>query len=191
MEKHFDIPVASRFIVRAKKMQEDFNKIKTSNKRSNGPTDWHGVLGEIMFDWYMDKVENNPTVTENPIQYEWIEFVTTDAASADFEFDYGRTRTDVKTTRYSGLYYQPSNLKFDYYIKMTPIDFENGDLQKPKNIRIEGYLSKEDMQRISAEIQDGNNRRGREKNSTPGRITHCIYENHLRPIDELMRTLRG
>lgn len=130
--KHFDIPVASRFIVRAKKMQEDFNKIKTSNKRSNGPTDWHGVLGEIMFDWYMDKVENNPTVTENPIQYEWIEFVTTDTASADFEFDYGRTRTDVKTTRYSGLYYQPSNLKFDYYIKMTPIDFENGDLQKPK-----------------------------------------------------------
>ena len=74
---------------------------------------------------------------------------------------------------------------------MTPIDFENGDLQKPKNIRIEGYLSKEDMQRISAEIQNGNNSRGREKNSTPGRITHCIYENHLRPIDELMRVLRG
>ena len=70
MEKHFDIPVASRFIVRAKTMQEDFNKIKTSNKRSNGPTDWHGVLGEIMFDWYMAKVENNPTVTDNPIQYE-------------------------------------------------------------------------------------------------------------------------
>tara|TARA_B100000900_G_C20276421_1_gene592209 strand:+ start:51 stop:617 length:567 start_codon:yes stop_codon:yes gene_type:complete len=188
MEKHFDIPVSEKFIIRAKSMQEEFNRIKVSNKRSNGPTDWHGVLGEIMFDFYLSKIENK---VSKPIPYEWIEFVTTDTASADFEFDYGRTRTDVKTTRYSGLYYQPNNLKFDYYIKMTPIDFENGDLQKPKNIRIEGYLSKEDMQKISAEIQKGNTSRGREKNSTPGRITHCIYENHLRPIDELMSILRG
>lgn len=185
-----ELPVRPHHIKLAKRMQEEFNAIKVSNKRGNGPTDWHGVLGEIMFDFYMEKVENNPRVSDNPIEYEWIEFVTTDTASADFEFDHGRTRSDVKTTRFAGLHYQPSNLKFDYYIKMTPTDFENNDLQKPQQIVIDGYLSREEMQKISAEISRGNTMRGREKNSTPGRVTHVIYENHLRPIDELMRILR-
>jgi hypothetical protein len=188
MHEPFEMTVADRHIRLAKRMQEDFNAIKISNKRKNGPHDWHGVLGEIMFDIYMKYVENK---VNTPIDYEWIEFVTTDTASADFEFHDGRTRTDVKTTAGQGLYFQPSNLKFDYYIKMTPTDFLNGDKQKPQKMLIAGYLSKQEMEKLSREIVAGNTNKGQVRDTTGNTVTHMIYEHHLRPIEELMDILRG
>ena len=43
-----ELPVTDNLVKKAKKMQEDFNKIKISNKFPNRPTDFHGALGEIM-----------------------------------------------------------------------------------------------------------------------------------------------
>ena len=72
-----EIPVGGGQINKAKKMQEEFNKIKISNKFPNRPTDFHGALGELVFDFWL-KLEGIP--------YEWVPFLTNILTDPDFTF---------------------------------------------------------------------------------------------------------
>ena len=173
-----ELPVTDNLVKKAKKMQEDFNKIKISNKLPNRPTDFHGALGEIMFKIWL-KVES--------IDGEWVDFVTNIPNDPDFTFFDGKKTLDVKTTRFNRLYFQ--KLQWDYYVLVKPFDFIGSDSAHPRQVEVVGWMPKEEMQEIQQEIDSGNIERGN-KEVKYGKKSYFIYPDTLKPMAELVNILK-
>ena len=177
-----EIPVGGGQINKAKKMQEEFNKIKISNKFTNRPTDFHGALGELVFDFWL-KLEGIP--------YEWVPFVTNIPNDPDFTFQEGDITLDVKTTRFDRLYWQKP--VWDYYVLLQPAYFKmemgKPDFTKPQKMIIKGWLSKQDLIDIQKEVDAGNTSRGNTETKF-GKKSYFAYPKTLRHIGELLDILR-
>lgn len=174
-----ELPVTENLVVKAKKMQQDFNEIKISNKFPNRPTDFHGALGELMFKIWL-KVEG--------IEGEWVDFVTNIPNDPDFTFFNGTKTLDVKTTRFNRLYFQ--KLEWDYYVLVKPFDFIGSDSANPRKVEIVGWMPKEEMFEIQQEIDSGNIERGN-KEVRYGKKSYFIYPDTLKPMSELVSILKN
>lgn len=174
-----ELPVGATQIAKAKKMQQRFNEIKISNKFPNRATDFHGALGELMFNLWL-KIEG--------IENEWVEFITNIPNDPDFTFDEGSTTLDVKTTRFQRLYFQ--KVDWDYYVLVEPFDFLNGDFSHPQQVRIVGWMPKKELLEIKAEVDAGITKRGRSEVKF-GKKSYFVYPDKLHHIGELVEILKG
>jgi len=173
-----EIPVGMKQIQKAKRMQDEFNMIKVSNKFPNRKTDFHGALGELMFDLWL-KIEN--------VDYEWVEFITNIPNDPDFTFFNGSKTLDVKTTRFGRLYFQ--KIEWDYYVLVEPCDFQGGDYTKPQAVKIKGWLSKEEMMEIKNQVDSGNISNGN-KETKFGKESYFVYADKLNHIGELLEIIK-
>lgn len=86
----------------AKEITSSFDAQKTYNK-FNCPTNYIGVLGEIVFDRFL---------TENGIEHLWVPFIKKDPNMPDFFIK--NVAIDLKTTYSDSMWFQEP--KFDIYI---------------------------------------------------------------------------
>lgn len=163
----------------ALQMQEEFNRIKVSNKFPNRPTDFHGVLGEIMFEqWLKDR----------GIEHKWEEFLTTNTKDPDFTFKNGSIGLDVKCTRFRKLYWQ--KVWWDYYVLIRPIEFQNNDVTKPTKVKIVGWMPKDELIQAQKEIDAGFKGRGGSEVQF-NKKSYFMYPDKLRPMNELVEILKN